>query len=212
MLIHISGTGKLADAIHAVCRSGQFEHFQSDVPLHVVPGLIVIHVGSRDRFKQTLKFCEKHCVPLILASTGHDDLVPKKPRCPIILAPNCALPMILLLDLVLPQMEAMRAFGMSVSLAETHQASKKDVPSGTALAIAHKLKLARESIVARRIGIRPCALHVLRFCGMDIEITLSTKTTSMRPYAIGAMKIAHALSNLVPIKRGIYPVREILQL
>lgn len=216
MLIHISGAGpNMAATLATACDNAEIPHLDGDASCTGTrEDSVVIHVGSAERFVRTLRFCELNHVPLVQAATGQNDLLPKyPPKCPIILAPNCALPMIALAERIIPAMKVFLALGMNVRMDEEHQAAKMDWPSGTALTFAEKLGFPRDRIGVVRRGKDPHALHTMTFRFLDLEIRFVTKCTGRQIYAAGALKIAEAiLTRESPLENRIYNVGEILKL
>ena len=187
----------MAEAIASACRGANIKYQDSKTSwTRAEQEPVVVHVGSKERLKDTLRFCQEHRVPLIHASTGQDDLLPPKPKCPIIMAPNCAAPIVAMVERIIPTMKVLQDLGMTVKLSELHQESKADKPSGTALVIAKKLGIPPESIRAERIGTSPRARHKLTFKTSGLEIELLMKAKGRRLYAIGALTIAKNVSAL----------------
>src|SRR3989344_1726933 len=218
MPIHISGSGpNMASMLAEHCRGTKTKYLDGNAPWPTPePNSVVIHVGSRNRFVQTLAFCEANGTPFIHGATGQDDLLPTSPGCAIVVAPNFLVPMVALIESVISAMEALGHLGMRVELKERHQASKKDKPSGTALAMARKLGIPREKIRVERFGTSPRARHELKFTIGNyadyLKITLVTNVRGRRLYAAGALMIAKAIiQRETPLENRIYSVSEVLQ-
>ncbi len=203
----------MTEAIASACRDSQIRYTDSKTSWGAPEEQsVVIHVGSKNRFADVLTFCETNTLPLIHAATGQNDCIPISPKCPIIIAPNCTLPIVRLIERALPEMQLLEQYGMRVQLDEIHQKSKRDIPSGTALAMAEKLRFPPQLIRAERRGISARAKHTIVFSAPDIKIGLYTETKSLRPYAVGALIIARMLVEGDPLPNGTHSLKDILQL
>ncbi len=127
----------------------------------------------------------------------------------VLLAPNTSVGIVLLVDMAL---SVMRACGdtFDIELSEAHHRGKKDVPSGTALYIAQRLRQqdSRYGVTTQRQGLRQAheigisavrggkiyGEHRVAFLGDDEEITITHRALSRTLFAKGALRLATWLS------------------
>ncbi len=115
--------------------------------------VVVIHVGTNRLFPSVLQVCEERGYPLIQASSNNDIIVPETVKTHVILAPNLALPVLVLFD-ILPRFgQLMQGLGAKVDIIESHQATKTSPPI-TAQKIAGFFGLPPDSVESIRDPLR----------------------------------------------------------
>ena len=96
-----------------------------------------------------LSYCVKRNLPVLIASTGHtEDEIQKihdaAKKIPVFFSPNMSIGVALVADLA---ERITKIFGeCDIELIETHHNQKLDVPSGTALMLAERIKDARKDL------------------------------------------------------------------
>lgn len=104
MHILLAGNGLMAHAIRDACAASgvSIEGFKSDLDLagwsH--ESAVAIHAGSGREFDGLLAVCEKHCIPLIHASTEEVTLPTRQLKTVVVMAPNLSEPMAAFMALV----------------------------------------------------------------------------------------------------------------
>lgn len=224
MHIHIAGTGHMARVLGTASRdSGASSSVWTD-SAEDISDSVLVHVGSGRQFAEAVRWCGITGTPFIQASTGQNGLLPTRPPCPLILAPNLALSIIQFLEM-LPRFAAtFKEMGMAVEITESHQARKKSV-AGTALEFAKILGVPAPSIRSirdpaeqKRLGVPSQyldshAYHWITFMSGESSIQFSTQVNGSRSYAVGALKIAEKLiARRGELQNRIYSVQEVLAL
>ncbi|HSX10956.1 MAG TPA: dihydrodipicolinate reductase C-terminal domain-containing protein [Chlamydiales bacterium] len=136
--------------------------------------------------------------PIVIGTTGHLDFAPIERAAkylPIFYAPNFSLGIALLRRAAA---EIARNFPCDIDLIESHHATKKDAPSGTALQLA---KIAPNVHIHSIRSGKIIGEHTLLFNTAEERITLSHETHSRDTYARGALAAAHFLVDKPP---GLY--------
>lgn len=178
---------------------------------------IAIDVSSQDATLTHLEYAKQFSKPLVIGTTGHSSEVQKKiqetaQHIPLFYSPNFSPGISLLLHLV----EFIKTFGFSknccVNIVETHHIHKKDLPSGTAIALANATgKEIAEDVTAKsdpsqvRIhAIRSGEVigeHQITFECANEQITLTHQAHSRDVFAEGALAAAEFLIHQKP---GLY--------
>lgn len=226
MHIHIVGTGHMAGVLGAAsCDAGVGSSvWTGGGSDKSVPDAVLVHIGSGRQFEEALRWCGATSTPFIQASTGQDGLLPTQPPCPIILAPNLALPVIKLFE-VLPRIaETFKEADMAIEITESHQARKKTV-AGTALEFAKILGVPasairsvrdpaeQEALGVPREHLDAHAYHWITFTSDGLKIQLSTQVEGSRAYASGALVVAEKLiAKRGELQNRIYSLQEVLSL
>lgn len=178
---------------------------------------IAIDVSSKDTTLNHLEYAKQFSKPLVIGTTGHSPEIQKKieetaQHIPVFYSPNFSPGVSLLLQLV----ELIKASGFSknccVDIVETHHIHKKDLPSGTALALAKATgkKIAEDlteksdpsqvRIHAIRSG-EVIGEHQITFEWASEQIKLTHQAHSRDVFAEGALAAAEFLINQKP---GLY--------
>ena len=188
----------------------------------------VIDFSNHKAVGEILKFCTSRNIPVLIASTGHDDsernLIHESSRnIPIFFSPNMSLGVAILSDLAA---RVANLFGdCDIEIIEAHHNQKLDVPSGTALALANAIKNAKPELefnIGRHENAKrksnEIGIHSLRY-GSEVgthEIIFSNglETISLRHdakdralFAKGAIKAAEWL---IAQKPGLYNMKDLI--
>ena len=175
-----------------------------------------------------MNYCVKKNLPVLIASTGHDENELKiireaSEKIPVFLSPNMSIGVALLADLA---ERVTKIFGScDIELIEAHHNQKLDVPSGTALMLAKRIKEADENLAfnigRHENGKRPqneIGIHSLRY-GSEVgtheiifsngleTITLKHDAKDRALFAKGALS---AVKWLVKQSAGLYNMKNFL--
>ena len=129
-------------------------------------------------------------------------------RIAVVRSPNMAPGVNLLLRLV-HRAASVLGTEHDVSVLDVHHRHKRDVPSGTALALAREVEAARGAappIRSLRIGGRP-GDHTVHFASEDETLALSHATHDRRVFARGALLAARWVQQREP---GLYDMQDVL--
>lgn len=178
---------------------------------------ITIDVSSKDTILHHLEYAKQFSKPIVIGTTGHSIEIQKKIEdiaqyIPIFYTPNFSPGISLLLQLV----EFIKASGFCencyIDIIETHHIHKKDVPSGTAIALAKttgkeiakdattKNKSSQVRIHAIRSG-EVIGEHQIIFEYGNEQIKLTHQAHSRDVFAQGALAAA---AFLIDKKPGLY--------
>ena len=175
-----------------------------------------------------LDYCVKKNLPVLIASTGHTDEEIAKiheaaKKIPVFFSPNMSIGVALVADVA---ERIAKVFGdCDIELIETHHNQKLDVPSGTALMLANRIKDARPDLAfnvgrhenGKRSG-NEIGIHSLRY-GSEVgtheiifsngleTITLKHDAKNRALFAKGALSAAKWL---VDKGAGLYTMKEFL--
>jgi 4-hydroxy-tetrahydrodipicolinate reductase len=143
-----------------------------------------------------------HRVPVVSGTTGWDVAstrrLSEERRVPFLHSPNFSIGVAALRRAAMVLGGALaRVPEFEPAIVERHHAAKRDVPSGTATAIAHAVGVGRASgeeipIVSLRHGGQP-GEHALVFEGPDESIELVHRARSRSVFALGAVQAAEWL-------------------
>ena len=175
-----------------------------------------------------LNYCVKKNLPVLIASTGHTEDEVKKiheaaKKIPVFFSPNMSIGVALLADLA---ERVTKLFGAcDIELIETHHNQKLDVPSGTALMLADRIKAAKPELffnVGRhengKRNENEIGIHSLRY-GSEVgtheiifsngleTITLRHDAKNRALFARGALE---AVKWLVKKGAGLYSMKEFI--
>ncbi len=188
----------------------------------------VIDFSNHKATGEITAYCVKHNLPVLIASTGQTpeelNLIREAAKkVPVFLSPNMSIGVALLADLA---EKVTRIFGScDIELIEAHHNQKLDVPSGTALMLANRIKDAKESLTfnigrhenGKRSG-NEIGIHALRY-GSEVgtheiifsngleTITLKHDAKDRALFAKGALS---AVKWLVTQKPGLYNMKDFL--
>jgi len=188
-----------------------------------------------DGTAQGLEACLRQSVPMVIGTTGHDDvqlaaIAEAANTIAIVKASNFSTGINLLLSMVGRVAEQL-GDGFDIELVEAHHRNKVDAPSGTALALLDEIlkstgRSRERNVVFGRwgeTGVRPreqIGVHTVRmgdvvgehsvhFSGPGETITLGHKACSRDAFAAGALTAAAWLVGKPP---GAYSMRDVLGL
>lgn len=199
----------------------ELSHFTGDADC-------IIDFSNHAATETLLGYAMEKNLPIVICTTGHTDAELKmieqaSKEIPVFRSANMSLGIALLADLA---RKAASAFPQAnIEIIETHHNRKVDVPSGTALLLAEKLKEARKNarlLVGRHengkrtdeeIGIHSIRLgnevgtHEILISTGNETITLKHKAENRALFAEGAFAAAKFLCNQKP---GLYTMQDIV--
>jgi len=187
----------------------------------------VVDFSNHSAVENLLNYCVKKNLPVLIASTGHTEDEIKKiheaaKKIPVFFSPNMSIGVALVADVA---ERITKIFGdCDIELIETHHNQKLDVPSGTALMLAQRIKDARPDLVfnvgrhengkrANEIGIHSLrygsevGTHEIIFSNGLETITLKHDAKNRALFARGALS---AVKWLVNKGAGLYTMKEFL--
>ncbi|MBR1486111.1 MAG: 4-hydroxy-tetrahydrodipicolinate reductase [Synergistaceae bacterium] len=188
----------------------------------------VIDFSNHKAVENLLSYCVKKNLPVLIASTGHtDDEIQKiheaATKIPVFFSPNMSIGVALVADLA---ERVTKVFGdCDIELIETHHNPTLDVPSGTALMLANRIKEAKPDLVFNvgrhengkrennEIGIHSLrygsevGTHEIIFSNGLETITLKHDAKNRALFAKGALS---AVKWLVNKTAGLYTMKEYL--
>ena len=189
----------------------------------------VIDFSNHKAAVDVVNYCVKRNLPVLIASTGHDEnelakIKAASEKIPVFLSPNMSIGVALLADVA---ERVAKIFGeCDIELIEAHHNQKLDVPSGTALMLAKRLQEAREDLTfnigRHENGKRTkneIGIHALRY-GSEVgthEIIFSNglETITIRhdakDRALFARGALEAVKWLVKQPAGFYSMRDFLK-
>ena len=188
----------------------------------------VVDFSNHSTTAELLDYCTKRMLPLVIATTGQTDAERElirnaSSRIPIFFSANMSVGVAVLADLA---KRAAAAFpDADIEIVEKHHNRKLDVPSGTALLLADRIKEARPDAVynigrhengkrqKNEIGIHSIRLgnevgthEILISTGAE-TITLKHEAESRVLFAEGAIKAAEFITEK---SAGLYDMRDML--
>ena len=208
LTIICAGRGKMAAALRDYCKvkgipcilyaEGSIEStFNPDAEN------VAIHFGKGRELRPLLSFCEENGMPLIQGSTNMDDSIFVDVAVPVIDAPNLSLSIVAFLATLPSIAETFKKLSdLEITLAESHQDTKPDIPSGTAQLIARifgislsSITVIRNKLIASLLGVPKEHLdghgyHWLNIKSEGVDVELSIKANGRDTYAHGAIAIA----------------------
>ena len=171
--------------------------------------LCVIDASNHTNTIKLVKFCVKHKIALIIATTGHTQREQKeidrqKTNTLIIQSPNFS-PGINIISKIISLFSQYK--NLDISIFECHHKTKQDSPSGTAIylqkIIKNNLNITPE-IVSSRIG-NTVGIHKITFSTPDEEIIITHKALNRKPFSIGITnEINKICKNIKEINREKY--------
>ena len=226
--IIIAGRGNLANAIITECdlQKIRWKQWKKDLMVINPSQTVVVHVGSGRELKEVVKFCgrgvrDNSTIPLLQGSGGMRKYLPKRPKFPIIEAPNFAWPVIWFIESI----PAIRALLLEKTghgfdgVTESHQHKKETIPA-TGMAMAVAAGIPTSEIVSERdqrrqvaLGVDPEFISGHGYHWVDtvidgVKIVLSTQVNGRVPYAKGAIKIVGSINRMrEDLKPGYYSVK-----
>ena len=193
------------------------------------PADVVIDFSNHQGTAALLDCCEARRLPVVIATTGHTEAELDRIRhasvsIPVFLSANMSVGVALLADLARRAAAAMP--GADIEIIERHHNRKLDVPSGTALLLARRIREARpgaEFVIGRhengRRAPQDIGIHSLRY-GNEVgtheiilsdgreTLTLKHEAEHRSLFAGGAVAAAEYLVTQGP---GLYDMRSMLE-
>ena len=193
------------------------------------PADVVIDFSNHAATAQVVDYCTKRGLPVVVATTGQTEeelaLIDGAAKTvPVFLSANMSLGVALLADLA---KKAAAVFpDADIEIIEKHHNQKLDVPSGTALLLARRIKEARpaaEFVIGRHengkrtkaeIGIHSLRLgnevgvHEIIIATGSETITLKHEAENRSLFAQGALAAASFIAGKAP---GMYDMRSIIE-
>ena len=188
----------------------------------------VIDFSNHKAVNNLIGYCLKNNLPVLIASTGHDENEIKlihdaSNKIPVFQSANMSLGIAVLADLA--ERTAENFPGCDIEIIEAHHNQKLDVPSGTALLLADRINEARNLKLnigrhengkrsADEIGIHSLrygaevGTHEIIFATAQEKITLKHEASSRALFARGALMAAKWLINQTA---GLYNMRDMLK-
>lgn len=203
--------------------AADFDHAVTDVDC-------VVDFSHHSATAALLNFVKTHCLPLVLATTGHTEsekaaILAAATEVPLFFSANCSLGVALLIELAKKAAAAMP--DAEIEIIEKHHNRKLDAPSGTALAIADAIREVRPeaTVHAGRSGHGKrtpdeIGIHAIRMGNIVGEheviigtnsqtITLRHEAHSRTLFAEGALAAAAFLQGR---DAGLYDMKSIINL
>jgi len=207
----------LAEQAPDLCVSSRVDQSSGTLDAAVAEGTdVVVDFSVQSQTMNTVAWCERYGVPLVLGTTGldaadHEALDQLAVRVPTLVSPNFSVGVTALFQLV---HEAARLLGheWDLEVVEAHHRNKVDAPSGTARRLVDRLARARgwsPEAVQRSgrdglVGARPdqeIAVHAIRggsvvgdhsvhYLGADESLTISHSARSRDIFVQGALRAA----------------------
>ena len=196
---------------------------------------VVIDFSAPDLCDEVLNICIKYNLPLVIGTTGFNDVQLQQieaaaQKIPIILSPNMSLSVNVLFKVC--QMVAARLSGAEVEITESHHRYKKDAPSGTAIRLGEAIADARghdfkQVACYNRYGNQNTARaseeigfsvirggdivgrHSVEFIYDGEILNLTSEITNRGSFASGAL---YAAEFLVKQSAGLYTMEDVLGL
>jgi 4-hydroxy-tetrahydrodipicolinate reductase len=193
---------------------------------------VAIDFSNASATSATLAACKAARKPVLIGTTGFSsdvelEVAEAARHIAVLVAANTSLGVTLLIELVRAAAKALPA-DFDIEISEAHHRSKRDAPSGTALALgkaaaearaqdlAKTAAVARHGESARRAGEIGFAVtrggdivgdHTVLFAGNGEQLTLGHRATDRAIFARGALKAAAWLTGQQP---GRYWMRDVV--
>jgi len=198
--------------------------YTSDLPSALKSGDVAIDFSSPSLSAEVVKSCVEFGIPLLMATTGQDDVTHQlfekaALKIPLLIAPNTSLAVLALQEAAL---SAQKILGQSydTEIFEVHHKHKKDSPSGTALSLARALSRGEMTLIQHRDGKRQdgelgitsarggdvCGDHTIFFFGEGERLELTQRASSRSVFAKGALTLAKRIISRSP---GLYTPRDL---
>ena len=179
---------------------------------------VVIDFSGGHATRAHLRACRAAGKALLIGSTGYPpelehEFAAAAQEMALLIAPNTSLGVTLLLELARGAAGALPGFDAQIT--ETHHASKRDAPSGTALALAAAVRAggARTGAAQAPVPISSVRAgeavgeHTVQFSAAGEELFLTHRATDRAIFARGALAAALWLAPRPP---GRYAMRDVL--
>ena len=176
----------------------EFTDFSSDTELKsslegVLKPDVILDVSSPDFFEEIVKFSKSNNVPLIVASTGHNDeqlnaLKELSQSVPIMITPNLSIGINFIKKIFnsLP----FSALKNNIQIHETHHKGKIDSPSGTAIELKNLLESKKEELNVSVKSFRDdnsVGIHKIIMNMEDETLEITHTANSRKIFALGAI-------------------------
>ena len=170
---------------------------------------VIIDCSLPDVLEKTISTVTKYSVPLILATTGLNQIQFAKLKeisslIPVIQSYNYSVGIQILLRLT--QIAHEKLPDWDVEIEETHHRFKKDKPSGTAKMIETLFKDKQVNISSLRLGNIP-GDHIVSFGGLGEVLSIKHSATSRRTFAEGILKSAEFI---IKKKNGFFSFTDVV--
>ncbi len=169
---------------------------------------VVIDFSVPEATVHCARACAAHQIPLITGTTGlseHEQAIIQQASetIPILQASNMAWGVQVLQQLI-AHVHQMLPPTWDVHIIEAHRRDKRDVPSGTALALGRALAPRAVHYSSLRMGDTP-GEHQVWFVSEGERLILQHQVSDRRPFAIGALQAAQWIVNQSP---GLYSLMD----
>ena len=159
---------------------------------------VVIDFSDASGTDELLRACEEKAIPLVLCTTGlstmqQENIEKFAKKFPVLQSANMSIGITILLGFLKKLGKELFPKGYDVEIIEKHHRYKKDVPSGTAIAL--KEALGEESIPI--LSVRSGTIvgeHKVEFAGEDEVIEIKHTAYSKTIFAKGALEAAKFLA------------------
>jgi 4-hydroxy-tetrahydrodipicolinate reductase len=170
---------------------------------------VIISFCSGEGSQRLAKLCKNLTAPKVLECSTDlsDSCWQESPNMLVILAPNTAFGVWLMVTAVKAVLPTAEEQGFDILISETHHRHKRDAPSGTAkyLQSTTGAKLSHEIVSLR--GGSVAGEHTIHLLGEDEEITITHRAYNRRLFAKGAIKLAKMINQST--LKGIVPLGEL---
>lgn len=173
---------------------------------------VAIDFSHRDAVEKNVTYALMHKVPLVIGTTGWDDLSDtlfdrvKKAKGTLLYGANFA-PGVYLFQSICRYAEAVTSsFPYEITIHEVHHREKQDTPSGTALLLQGLLKENNIPIKSERTG-DAIGSHSVTFTSEEDTLTLTHTAHSREVFARGALFAAEWVENRV----GVYTFSDAME-
>lgn len=190
----------------------------SDLPAALATADVAIDFSQPHATRANVAACRVARKPLLIGTTGFEaqitqpELAAAASEIPLLIAPNTSLGVAVLTELVHRAARALPA-EFDIEIIEAHHRTKRDAPSGTALALARAAAEGRGGVPERTIGFAVVRAgdivgeHTVLFAGPGEEVRLTHRASDRAIFARGALRAALWLRGQAP---GRYDMSDII--
>lgn len=151
-----------------------------------------VDFADAQNISSRIQMYKKHCKPLIFCSTGlssdeEKSIIALSEKMPVFIAPNTSVVTALMKDFAKKISKIDQS--LEIHISESHNKSKKDAPSGTAMDFARMLQLSTDKIEFDRTD-EDKNSHKIAFSNNFESLELRHDTANRSIYAQGALNIA----------------------
>lgn len=229
MKLIIHGTGAMGTIVAQMAKENGITVSGFADELTNEEGDVIIDFSHFSRLDSLLDFAENKKIPLVIATTGYNEILVEKiekvsKNIPVLLSSNMSLGINLMQD-ILEKIVPILYKDYDIEVIEAHHNKKIDSPSGTAKTLVEtieknckdtmKKQFGREGISPREkneIGIHSLrggtivGEHSVLFCGNDEVIEIKHTAMSKKIFAKGALEAGKFLADK---KAGLYTMKDI---